>query len=343
MKSVIKVLLAAVLALMLLGGIYVYNQILGGGVPLQLPDYHISIPTGASYEQVLDSLRHKGMLKNERAFNMLAERMAYKRDPMRSGRFEVKPRWTMLQMIRHLRSGPQAPVALVLTNERLVENVAAKSARFIEPDSLAMVSLLQDRAYLQSIGYTPDDLMSLFIPNTYEFFWNTTPQQFVERMLKEHKAFWEKNNRLQKAEALGMTPKEVYTLASVVEKETNQNVEKARIAGVYLNRLRIKMPLQADPTAVFATRDFETKRVTYYHLKFDSPYNTYMYAGLPPGPISMASIASIDAVLNPEKHNYIFFCAVGDESGLHAFAETLQEHNQNVARYVQNLKARGLR
>ncbi|HRF37961.1 MAG TPA: endolytic transglycosylase MltG, partial [Saprospiraceae bacterium] len=198
---------------------------------------------------------------------------------------------SLIQMVRHLRSGEQAPVNVVLTNERLPENVAAKIARFIEPDSAQIYVLFSDPEYLQSIGYTPETFMSLFIPNTYQVYWNSTPEQFTERMVKEHKAFWDKENRLEKARRLDMTPEEVYTLASIVDRETLQRSEKPTIAGAYLNRLKINMPLQADPTCVFATRDFETKRVTEYHTKFDSPYNTYMYAGLPPGPIGMASIS----------------------------------------------------
>lgn len=343
MKSSTRFGLAIILALVVAVGIFVYSKIFGGGVPLNLDNYYVEIPTGSSYEQVLDSLTENGFVKNEQIFTTLAERMNYKRDPMRSGRFEIKPGWSMIHLIRHLRGGPQSPVDIILTNERMVENVAAKAARFIEPDSLDILTLLQDESYLQSIGYNRDNLMSLFIPNTYEVFWNITPRQFVERMIKEHDAFWSKENRRQKAEALGLTPAEVYALASIVEKETNQNSEKARIAGVYLNRIKLDMLLQADPTAVFATRDFETKRVTNYHTKFDSPYNTYMYKGIPPGPITMASISSIDAVLNAEEHDYIFFCAIGDDSGLHAFAETNAQHEQNIARYVRNLRARGLR
>ena len=163
----------------------------------------------------------------------------------------------------------------------------------------------------------------------------------MKRMIKEHKRFWNKNGRSKKARALKMKPEEVYTLASIVEKETLATKEKPRMAGVYLNRLEIGMRLQADPTCVFATRDFGTARVTNYHLKFDSPYNTYLYAGLPPGPISMASISSLDAVLDAEDHDYLYFCAKGDGSGLHAFAKTLSGHNQNAAKYRANLKKRG--
>jgi UPF0755 protein len=221
-------------------------------------------------------------------------------------------------------------------------NVAAKAARFIEPDSLAIVRLFQDQDYLDSIGYNTETLMTLFIPNTYEFYWNTTPRAFVERMIKEHDKFWNKERRA-KAEKLGLNPAEVYTLASIVERETLRNDEKQRMAGVYHNRILKGMLLQADPTAVFASRDFNTPRVTNYHLSIDSPYNTYKYTGLPPGPISMSSISSIDAVLNRESHDYLYFCAKGDGSGYHNFAKTLAAHNQNAAIYRENLRKRGKR
>ena len=174
-------------------------------------------------------------------------------------------------------------------------------------------------------------------------YWNTSAPAFLSRMKSEYDKFWASNQRLKKAASLALTPQEVYTLASIVEKETQQNIEKKRIAGVYLNRLKIGMPLQADPTAVFARKDFLARRVTDFHTKFDSPYNTYKYTGLPPGPITMSSISSIDAVLNYEKHNYLYFCAVGDESGLHSFATDLSEHNRNARIYRDNLIRRGLR
>ena len=231
----------------------------------------------------------------------------------------------------------------MLTNERLPEEVAAKAARFVEADSTDFMALFTDEAYLREIGYTSETLMGAFIPNTYEVYWDISPRRFMSRMIREHDNFWNQNDRKAKAQKLGLTPEEVYTLASIVEKETLLDKEKPRIAGVYLNRLKKGMLLQADPTSVFARRDFDTPRVTDYHTKFDSPYNTYMYKGLPPGPISMASISSIDGVLNREAHDYLFFCAVGDGSGEHAFAKTLEGHNNNARRYRENLQARGLR
>lgn len=302
----------------------------------------VYVPTGASFDQVVDTLKSKNLIKDEAAFRYLAEQMEYKKSPMRSGRYSLKPGWNILQVVRHLRSGRQDPVKVILTTERMLEDVAAKTSRFIEPDSIELMQAFTNDSLLNALGYTRENLMSLFIPNTYECYWDMSPLEFIERMNREHKKFWEKENRLEKAKALGMTPEEVYTLASIVEKETLKNIEKPRIAGAYLNRLKINMRLQADPTLVFATRDFETRRVLNYHKEFVSPYNTYMNAGLPPGPIAMASISSIDAVLNPEKHNYVYFCAVGDGSGLHSFAETLEGHNVNKARYLENLRKQGL-
>ena len=344
MGRIIRITLLSILVLGLAAGFYVYNKyVKGPAVPNGLSSYILTIPTNSDYETVIDSLQQNDFVSDVQMFNLFAERMNYIKNPMRAGRYELKPGWNMIELIRHLRGGKQAPVKLVLHNERLTEQVAAKAANFIEPDSLTIWQLFQDEAYLESIDYTPETLMSLFIPNTYEFFWNTSPKGFMERMIKEHDSFWSKNNRLAKAAALGMSQSEIYTLASIVEKETLVNTERTRMAGVYLNRLKIGMPLQADPTAVFATRDFDTPRVTHYHTKFDSPYNTYMYAGLPPGPISMASIGSIDAVLNVEKHDYLYFCAKGDGSGLHNFAKTLSQHNRNARIYKENLRKRGLR
>jgi len=332
------------LAVIALAGWLTYRWIQKStAVPRGLDDYYVYVASGSSFEAVLDQLTSKGLVTKPTVFRQLAQEMEYVRDPMRSGRYEVKPGWSMVKLIRHLRNGEQAPVRLVLTHARLLEDVAETAAEVIEPSAGELMKLWQDEAYLEELGYRSETFMSAFIPNTYELFWNVSPKGFVNRMLKEHKAFWERKNRLDKAQKLNLSPLEVYTLASIVEKETNQNAEKPAIAGVYLNRLRKNMRLQADPTAVFARRDFDARRVTWYHTKYDSPYNTYMYAGLPPGPICMASIASIDAVLNADRHDYLFFCAKGDGSGLHAFAKTLAGHNQNAQKYRQNLRRRGKR
>ncbi|NUO00062.1 MAG: endolytic transglycosylase MltG [Saprospiraceae bacterium] len=333
----------AIVALLLVAGVIVYQKYLSAPTRTEPDDTVIVyVPTGANLEQVLDSLTSHNLVKDEAAFRYLAEQMQYAKSPMRSGRYRLDTDWNILQIVRHLRSGRQDPVKVILTTERMIEDVAAKVSRFIEPDSTELMATFTNDSLLTAIGYTRENLMSLFIPNTYECYWDMSAQEFVGRMIREHKKFWDQKDRTEKAKALGMTPQEVYTLASIVEKETLKNEEKPRIAGAYLNRLKINMRLQADPTLVFATRDFETRRVLNYHKEFVSPYNTYMNAGLPPGPIAMSSISSIDAVLNPEKHNYVYFCAVGDGSGLHAFAETLEGHNVNKARYLENLRKQGL-
>ncbi|MCB9080680.1 MAG: endolytic transglycosylase MltG [Lewinellaceae bacterium] len=343
MKSASRLSVLLALAFLVLVGTFLYRRLFVGAIlPNTGEEVFVKIPTNSTFEEVVTLLSAQGIIKDEALFRRLADYMKYPRDPMRAGRYKVEPGMTTVELIRLLRSGPQSPVRVVLNNERLIEEVAAKVAGFLEPDSLTLLNLLTDADYLAKIGYTPDNLMTIFIPNTYEFFWNTSPEQFMDRMIREHKAFWDKNSRLDKAKKLGLSPEEVYTLASIVEKETLRNDEKPRIAGAYLNRLRIGMRLQADPTAVFARRDFTTGRVTEFHTKFDSPYNTYLYAGLPPGPIAMASISSIDAVLNPENHQYIYFCALGDGTGYHAFAESYNQHLRNVARYKENLKERGL-
>ncbi|MBK6620579.1 MAG: endolytic transglycosylase MltG [Saprospirales bacterium] len=336
-----KIILGALALVVLLGvflGSKYYRIYFKPVVPQGLENYFVEIPTGSSGGEVEELLMAQGIISDQEGFRTVAERLKYYRDPMRPGRYEIQPGWNHLQLIRHLRGGRQTPVYVVLTNERLLENVAGKVARFIEPDSATLLNAFKNYQTISPLGYTEETLMALFIPNSYEFFWNTSPEKFLERMQKEHERFWEKDLRKEKAAKLNLTPTEVYTLAAIVEKETNQNSEKRRIAGVYLNRLRIGMRLQADPTCVFATRDFETTRVLNYHKEFDSPYNTYVYAGLPPGPIAMSSIASIDAVLNREEHQYMYFCAAGDGSGMHQFAETLAGHNQNVSRYKKNLR-----
>lgn len=342
MKKIVGVL--AILAIIAgIIGFQKYQAYWSPNVRSNLENNTLEIPTGSSFSEVVYLLDSNGFLKDTSSFMEVAHQLSYVKPTMRSGRYKIQENWNNLSLVRHLRNGKQETIKLILTNARLPEEIAGKAASFIECDSLDIWELFQDENYLKKIGYTPETITSLFIPNTYDFFWNTSAEGFVERMVKENEKFWSKENRREKAAALKMTPAEVYTLASIVEKESNYNPEKPRIAGVYLNRIRIGMPLQADPTSVFARRDFTTKRVTDYHTTFDNPYNTYVYTGLPPGPIAMASISSLDAVLNHENHKYLYFCALGDGSGTHAFAKTLTQHNRNASIYRQNLRNRGRR
>ncbi|HRI58423.1 MAG TPA: endolytic transglycosylase MltG [Saprospiraceae bacterium] len=340
-----KYLLLAGIVMLAVGAFFAWQPLKAiyfSGVPKKLETDFVCIPTGSTFDEVVAILKMGGFITSESDFRWLAEKMNYKKDKMRAGRYEIRPGWSNRELIQHLRTGEQAPVKVILNNERLPEEVAGVVSRFIEADSISLLTVFRDPVFLNEIGYKPETIITAFIPNTYEMYWNTDARGFVRRMLKEHDAFWNKENRRSKAQALGMTETEVYILASIVERETNANSEKPTIAGVYLNRLKIGMKLQADPTSVFATRDFGARRVTEYHTTFDSPYNTYVYKGLPPGPISMASIPSLNAVLNPVQHKYLYFCAKPDESGTHAFAETYAAHKVNANRFQSYVHQRGL-
>lgn len=310
-----------------------YQSIMSPNVPDQLKNNIVDIPVNSSFEEVLKMLHTNNQLIDTVSFIEVAELMNYKKAMMRSGRYKIQPSWSNRTLISHLRAGSQATVNLVLNHGWVLEDVASKAAQFIEADSVELIRLFHNETYIKKFGYTPESLMSLFIPNTYEFYWNQKEKDFFQRMIKEHKLFWASKDRLAKANKLGLTTLEVYTLASIVEREVSKNEEKKRVAGLYLNRIRKGIKLMADPTAKFATKDFKATRILFKHTRFDSPFNTYLHKGLPPGPISMASITSIDAVLNAENHAYDYMCARPDYSGYHVFAKTLSEHNRNAKKY----------
>ena len=339
LKKLILLLLVLGIAI---GGYAYYSVKMAALVPNDGQERVITIPSGASYEQVIDSLEALGIHPNRSLLDPLAERMAWKREKMRSGRYLLKPGLSYMDMIRQLRGGSREAVKVILTVEREPENVAAKAARFLEGDSLSFVRLFQNKSFVDSIGFSKETLQTLFIPNTYEMYWDASPREFVARMIKEHDRYWNAD-RMAKAKAQGLTPSEVYTLASIVHSESLARSEQPRIAGLYLNRLKQRMKLQSDPTAVFANRAFGISRVLFKHIELDHPYNTYTNYGLPPGPITMPEISAIEAVLNPEAHDYVYMCAKGDNSGLHNFAASSAGHARNKAVYVANLKARGLR
>ena len=331
-----KKILWGILLICIVGGVfayYKYTRIMSPNVPENLENNIVIIPTNSSFNDVVKILYENNQIIDTVSFREVSEMMSYKRSIMKTGRYKITPSWSNRSLIGHLRSGNQEPVNLVLNHGWLLEDVAAKASQFIEADSTDLIHLFHDEKYIKESGYTIETLMSLFIPNTYEFYWNTDEKVFFKRMLKEHDRFWNSNDRLSKAKKLGLTPNEVYTLASIVEREISKNAEKKRVAGLYLNRIKMGMKLDADPTAKFATRDFKATRVLYKHIRFESPYNTYLHRGLPPGPISMASIKSIDAVLDSEKHNFYYMCVDPDNLGYHVFAETLSEHNRNARKY----------
>jgi len=261
---------------------------------------------------------------------------------IKPGHYVLKGSMSNNELVNMLRSGVQVPVKVIFNNIRTKEELAGRVSLQIEADSLSLIKCWNDREFLKSLNTTPEKVLMIFIPNTYEFWWTTDAYKFTGRMYSEFQKFWDAE-RMQKADLIRLSKEKIIILASIIEKETQKNDEKNAIAGVYLNRLRKDWPLQADPTVVFAWGDFEMKRVLKFHTEIDSPYNTYIYRGLPPGPICIPSIASIDAVLNYQKHDYMFFCARADMSGYHVFSRTLGEHNRYAKAYQNALNERKIR
>ena len=286
----------------------------------------IYIPTGSNFDDVLAILNNEKILKDERMFINGAKRAKYTQ--VRSGKYRVVKGMRNRELIRILASGRQIPVKLTIAgNIRDVEKLSSIIARQLEVDSVEMQSTLNDLKIINKLGFTKDNILSLFIPNTYEVYWNISSENVMDRMKREYDRFWNEE-RTNKLKNIGITREEAIIAASIVNEETNKTDEMPRVAGVYINRLNRKMKLDADPTLKFAVGDFTLKRVLDKHKEIESPYNTYKNIGLPPGPICMPSIAAIDAVLNYEKHDYLYFCAKDDFSGYHAFSKTLAQHNQ---------------
>ncbi len=269
------------------------------------------------------------------AFKLYAERLNLS-GSLKAGSYLFEPNQSVIRIVRMLKLGEQQSVDVTFNNLRTLPEFAGRISEQLDVDSLMLLDYLRREDIASKYGFTPETIFSMFIPNTYKLYWSTTPEKFVERMHAEHNKFWN-SDRQAKAAALKLSRTEVMTLASIVYEETKRTSEMSRVAGVYTNRLKRGIPLQADPTVKYALQDFTIKRVLNKHLKYDSPYNTYKYKGLPPAPIAMPSIAAIDASLSPEQHSYIFFCARPTFDGYHNFAVTLKEHNENAAAYINEL------
>ncbi len=305
------------------------NVALPGGEP-----GYLFVKTGSTYDDLLINIGQSGLLLNNRTFEWLADR---KNLPMHvyPGRYEFQQGMNNNEIIDMLRSGKQKPLNVIFNNITFPPQLAGVISRQIEADSLSIMKLFSDEKYLLEFSLSAALAPALFIPNTYEFYWNTSADGFFKRMHSEYNRFWTTERKL-KSELINLSPVEVTIVASIVEKETNRNDEKARIAGVYLNRLRKGWRLQADPTTVYAVylaTGEVLHRVLRVHTQIDSPYNTYVYSGLPPGPICMPSISSIDAVLNNEKHDYMFFVASPDMSGYHRFSTNYNQHLRYAREY----------
>lgn len=298
----------------------------------------IYLPAGSSFENLIDTLRSSGALKSERNFLITAKLKSFDRS-LKSGSYLIDPGMNNSEIVNMLRSGKQAPVNVTFNNIRTLGELAAKIGSQIEADPASLSRFFDDENNYSADGFTRQTLISVFLPDTYQLYWSLDPKGFYRRMLREYNVFWN-DDRLASAKALNLTPLEVSTLASIIEEESSKYDEMPRIAGVYFNRLRKGIPLQADPTVKFAVNDFTIRRVLNEHLEVDSPYNTYRYSGLPPGPVRCASKPALEAVLKAEKHDYLFFVAKADFSGYHHFSRTLSEHNRYAAAYRRELNKR---
>lgn len=301
----------------------------------------IYIPTGSSLDDVCSILLKNAGLKSEKHFRLAAMQKGYINGNIKPGRYLIKDGMSNNQLINMLRSGRQHPVQVVIRPVRTLDELAQHVDKYFEFSVDSLLKVLRNDSIIRSLGFNAQTFIAMFLPNTYEFYWTTTPMGFLERMKKEYDRFWT-DERIQKAASVGLTPLEVITLASIVYEETKKKDEMPSVAGVYINRLRRNMKLQADPTVRFAIGDFTINRVLYRHLEYDSPYNTYLYEGLPPGPICTPEIFAIEAVLNYENHDYLYMCARDDFSGYHYFSKTLQEHQNYARRYQQALTKKGI-
>lgn len=321
--------------------LYLYQSLWGPGLQ-NSEDYTLYIPSGASYDDVKNHLSSEGLVKNMFLFDQLADVMKYKKGKVKAGRYIIKPQTSIRDLLTKLRSGNQDATKVTFNTIRTIQELAGNVSKQIEADSISLLNTFLSDENVQGRGLTPESAATLYIPNTYEVYWNISPDAFVNRMADEHEKFWSKNDRRAKAEKLGLSPTECNILASIVQKESNRKDEQLIIAGVYLNRIKKGMPLQADPTVVFAVGDFTIKRVLNKHLLYKSPYNTYLNTGLPPGPISVAETTVIDAVLNAEDHKYLYFCAKPGYDGGHLFAKNLIDHNKNARIYHRWLSREGI-
>jgi UPF0755 protein len=332
-------LISSVVAL--LAFVYVYIQFLSNNTQKIEKELYVKIPTGATYEDVKKIIAP--YVKNMSAFETIAQLRKYDQH-VKSGRFLLKSGMGAFAQVTSMRQN--VPVNLAFNNQERLENLCLRISSQIEPDTTKLLKVFRDSVFLKENGFTKENLLGMFVPNSYEFYWNISAEKFRDKMLEEYKKFWTKE-RLAKAEALQMTPIEVITLASIVHKETVKKDERPVVARVYLNRIEQGMPLQADPTVIYALKlrdnnfDQVIKRVLLNDLKIASPFNTYVNLGLPPGPIAMPDIDAIDAVLNPDSNDYIYFCASTERFGYHEFASTFAQHNQNRAKYVEWINNQG--
>jgi UPF0755 protein len=339
-KKLFLLILGLLLVLGSVLGISLYSKIFKGNT---VEKGYLYIPTGSNFDEVENLIRP--FLKRVKPFVLVAEKLNYP-EAVKPGKYKISKEMSNFELVKMLRSGNQTMVNLSFNNQDTFEKLAGRISQQIEADSISLLKAFNDTVFINEAGFTPATAIGMYIPNSYEFYWNTTAEDFMAKMLNEHNKFWDAT-RLEKAKKLNLTKNEVITLASIVQKETATVKERPVVAKLYLNRLASDWPLQADPTIIFALKaklgnDMVIKRVFSKDLQIDSPYNTYKNTGLPPGPISMPDISSIEAVLNPANHDYYYMCASVTTFGTHEFAKTLDQHNKNAAKYQQWLNKQGV-
>lgn len=332
-KVIIGLFLVAVLA--------VFFLFFTNNTQLEKEEFFVEIPTGSTYDDAKKII--SPYVKSMSSFEIMAKLRSYP-DHVKPGRFLLKKGMNTFQIVGAMRRN--VPVDLAFNNQERLENLCERLSSQIEPDTTKLLAAFRDTAFLQKNGFSNETVFAMFLPNTYQVYWNISAEKFRDKMLEEYNKFWNKD-RIAKATALNLTPVQVITLASIVQKESAKKSERPTVAGVYLNRLAKEMPLQADPTVIYALKlrdnDFNQviKRVLYNDLFIASPYNTYQNTGLPPGPIAMPDVDAIDAVLNAEKHDYIYFCASVEKFGYHVFASTYEAHQVNAKKYADWMNAQG--
>jgi UPF0755 protein len=343
MKKYLLYILIVVLVVLVLLVYPAYRDVFAPSVKITDGDsYDLYIPTGSDYIKVGETLLRDEVIANVKGFHRVAGWMNYP-NTVKPGRYVLKNGMSNRELIQLLRSGQQSPIKFTFVKARQPKDFTEVASKQFEFSASELKLIMQDSAWLwENYKLTPKTALGIMVPNTYEMWWNTPAEDFFARMYKEYRRFWN-DTREAKRRKLNLDRMEIMTLASIVEEETNANDEKPTVAGVYLNRIRLKMPLQADPTVKYAVGDFGLKRVLNVHLETESPYNTYKYLGIPPGPICTPSIPSIDAVLTNERHDYLYFCARVEMDGKHHFSKSLTEHNAYAASYHRTLNAKGIR
>ena len=323
---------------------YVYQNIFTPNTGFNNPQAHVFIPTGATFKMVQEEL--SPLLKDMSTFVAVAQRKGYSSN-IKAGHFIINKGSNNNEIINSIRSG-NIPVTIKFNNQERLENLAGHLAKQIELDSASLLSAMLDEAFLKASGFTQDTALGMYIANSYEVYWNTSPKAFCQKMLKEYNAFWN-TSRVAKAKAISLSKDQVMALAAIVQKETAMIQERPTVAGLYLNRLEKGMLLQADPTIIFAKKKQENnfnqviKRVLFKDLTIASPYNTYRYSGVPPGPITMPDVSAIDGVLNYNKHGFYYMVADVENFGYHKFAKTLSAHNRNKKQYVNWINKQGVK